>query len=216
MKRFLAVTLITLGISSFLNAHEQSKQTSTNTQTTSGDRTSGKRPVRRTRRKRSRTAHTPVKRTTPPAITSAIPWGKFTSGDGRFSVLIPGTPTDKTEIVEAYTTHLFTVRDDINRVFLVGWVDYPSDFHFNRLSELELNRDNFVSGIHAKLLSSRTLIIDGYQVLEFTAETEEKTFKSRVYIVGRRPYQIVIGIPKGQDDRESVNKFLNSFKVSLN
>ena len=33
-------------------------------------------------------------------------------------------------------------------------------------------------------------------------------------MVGRRPYQIVIGSPKGQDDSANVKRFFNSFKVS--
>ena len=57
--------------------------------------------------------------------------------------------------------------------------------------------------------------IDGYQVIEFTADTTDRTFKSRVYMVGRRPYQIVIGYPKGTDEEAPVGRFFNSFKVSL-
>ena len=101
------------------------------------------------------------------------------------------------------------------RVFLVGWVDYHPTFNFNKQSELEANRDNFVKGVGATLLSTRTTTIDGYQALEFKAENEEKIFTSRVYMVGRRPYQIVIGLPKGQDNAASVDLFLNSFKVAL-
>jgi len=44
-------------------------------------------------------------------------------------------------------------------------------------------------------------------------ETEDRIFKSRVYMVGRRPYQIVVGSPKGMDDAAIVNRFFNSFKV---
>ena len=75
------------------------------------------------------------------------------------------------------------------------------------------NRDNFVKGLKATLLTSRPTVIDGYSALEFTAETADKIFKSRVLLVGRRPYQIVIGSPKGIDDSVSVNRFFNSFKV---
>lgn len=101
-------------------------------------------------------------------------------------------------------------------VFLLGWVDYDPNFNFTRHSEMEMNRDEFVQGIRAKLINSRTLTIDGYRVLEFTAETVEKIYKSRVYIIGRRPYQIVIGSPRGEDDSVNVNRFFNSFKISPN
>jgi hypothetical protein len=143
-------------------------------------------------------------------------WVKFNSEEGSFSVLMPETPTDKTETTESshgpYTTHLFVVRDTTN-VYLIGWVDYDPSFNFNRQAELEANRDNFVKGINATLVSTHPTIIDGYSALEFTAETEDRIFKSRVYMVGRRPYQIVVGSPKGTDDAAIVNRFFNSFKV---
>jgi hypothetical protein len=145
-------------------------------------------------------------------------WVKFNSDEGRFSVLMPEIPTDKTETTESahgpYTTHLFIVRDDIS-VYLIGWVDYDPSFNFNRQAELEANRDNFVKGINAKLITTHATVVDGYSALEFVAETEDRIFKSRVYMVGRRPYQIVIGSPKGQDDSAQVNRFFNSFKVRV-
>jgi hypothetical protein len=161
---------------------------------------------------------TPPSSTMPPARTDNGGWANFTSEEGRFSVLMPEIPTDKTETVDSahgpYTTHLFVVRDQTS-VYLIGWVDYDPSFNFNRQAELEANRDNFVKGINAQLVSSRPTMIDGYSAIEFTAETEDRVFKSRVYMVGRRPYQIVIGSPKGQDDSVNVNRFFNSFKVSL-
>jgi hypothetical protein len=191
MKRFLAVSLIMLGLSFTLTAQEHS----------------------------SRPPSTP---TNTPALPPSTPtdssgWVHFNSEEGRFSVLMPQTPTDKTETEQSqhgpYTTHLFIVRDTTS-VYLIGWVDYDPSFNFNRQAELEANRDNFVKGINAKLMTTRPTIIDGYSALEFTAETADRVFKSRVYMVGRRPYQIVIGSPKGMDDSANVNRFFNSFKVA--
>src|SRR5688500_13220319 len=146
-------------------------------------------------------------------------WVKFNSELGRFSVLMPEIPTDKTETTQSehgpYTTHLFLVRDKEN-IYLIGWVDYDPSFNFNKQSELAANRDNFVKGIKATLVSTRPLTIDGYSALEFVAETSDRIFKSRVYMVGRRPYQIVIGYPKDQEDELTTNRFFNSFKVKLN
>lgn len=152
-----------------------------------------------------------------PAVVDTGGWVRFTSDAGRFTVLMPEIPTDKAETTQSehgpYTTHLFVVRDTTS-VYLIGWVDYDPNFNFNRQQELEANRDNFVKGINAKLLNSRFLTIDGYQALEFAAETVDRVFKSRVYMVGRRPYQIVIGTPKGLDDSVTLSRFFNSFKVS--
>jgi len=192
--KFLAVLLITLAFGFSLNAQEHSK-----------------RPPQRA----PRTTPSP----TPATAEAGAAWTRFTSEAGRFSVLIPGTPQDKAETEQSehgpYTTHLLMLKDTKN-VFLIGWVDYPPTFNFNRQAEMEMNRDNFVKGVEATLLDTRPLTIDGYKAIEFTAETADKIFKSRVYMVGRRPYQIVIGSLKGEDDSVNVNRFFNSFKVSLN
>lgn len=163
-----------------------------------------------------RTTPNPPPRTTP-NTTDTGGWAQFSSPEGNFSVLMPEIPTEKTETTPSshgpYTTHLFVVRDTTS-VYLIGWVDYDPSFNFNRQAELEANRDNFVKGISAKLLTTRATVIDGYSALEFTAETADRIFKSRVFLVGRRPYQIVIGSPKGLDDSANTERFFNSFKVA--
>ena len=185
---FLAVSLITLGLSFSVSAQEHSSRPPT-------------------------PASTPA-----PNMSDATGWVKFNSDEGHFTVLMPETPTDKTETSDSshgpYTTHLFIVRDTTS-VYLIGWVDYDPSFNFNRQAELEANRDNFVKGISGTLLTTRPTKIDGYDALEFTAETSDRVFKSRVFLVGRRPYQIVVGSPKGMDDSAIANRFFNSFKVSL-
>lgn len=189
MKRFLALAIIAVGMSFPLHAQEHS----------------------------SRPPSTPSNTPAPSNTTDSGSWVKFTSENGRFSVLMPEIPPEKTETQDSangpYTTHLFVVKDTTS-VYLIGWVDYDPSFNFNRQAELEANRDNFVKGISATLTSSRERVIDGYSTIEFTADTADRTFKSRVFMVGRRPYQIVIGSPKGMDDTASVERFFNSFKVS--
>src|SRR5574338_34807 len=189
MKTFLAIAIITVGISFTLNAQEHS----------------------------SRPPSTPSNTPAPVNTPDNGGWVKFTSPLGRFSVLMPEIPEDKTETVDSahgpYTTHLFIVRDTTS-VYVIGGVDYDPSFNFNRQAELDANRDNFVKGINATLVSTRPAMFDGYNGLEFTAETADRVFKSRVFLVGRRPYQIVIGSPKGQDDTAVTARFFNSFKVN--
>src|SRR5262245_5856605 len=133
MKKFLAILIITLAFSFSLSAQEHSP----------------------------RPAGTPRSATpsnTPPPYNAmdASGWVRFTSDQGYFSVLMPEIPEDKTETTPSspgpYTTHLFIVKDETS-VYLIGWVDYDPKFNFNRQAELEANRDNFVKGIQAKLIS---------------------------------------------------------------
>ena len=190
MKHFLAILLITLGMTAAVTAQEHTKRPPT----------------------------APQSNTAANGDTDESGWVRFKSDNGRFSVLMPEIPKDQVETTQSehgpYTTHLYITRHD-NNVYLIGWVDYDPSFNFNRAAELEANRDNFVKGISATLTGSRTVTIDGYSVLEFTADTADRTFMSRVYMVGRRPYQIVIGYPKGEPDAVSTNRFFGSFKVKL-
>ena len=192
MKTLLVVLLITLGLSSSISAQEHT----------------------------SRPPKLPPSTSTPstnPNTPNIGGWAKFTSDEGRFSVIMPGIPEDTVETKQSdqgpYTTHLFVLRHEQN-VFLIGYVDYDPSFNFNRQAELEMNRDNFIKGIGATLLTTRSLRVDGFPVIEFTAEGPQRIFTSRVYMVGRRPYQIVIGSPKGVDNSVSISRFFNSFKVT--
>lgn len=143
-------------------------------------------------------------------------WVKFTSENGRFSALLPEQPKEQTETIPSehgpYISHLLVAKSGSN-IFAIGWVDYDPSFNFKPLNELDANRDNFLKGVKATLVNSRNLILNGYQSLEFTAETAEATFKSRVFIVGRRPYQIVVRSDKGLEDPENTLRFFDSFTV---
>jgi len=185
MKRFMVIFLITLTVSTVAKSQGHSRPAS-------------------------------VPTPTPAVITDG--WVNFTSDVGRFNVLLPETPTDKTETVPSehgpYTTHLF-VGKGMKSVFLVGWVDYDPKFNFNISGEMNLNRDNFIKGVKATLVNNKNVTLDGYQAIEFTAKTADTLFKSRVYMVGRRPYQLVSATAIGVDDSINIDRFFNSFKVRL-
>ncbi len=158
------------------------------------------------------TPSAPSNSTTAPAAT----WVRLNSDEGHFSVLLPELAKDQVETTQSsngpYTTHLYVVKT-AKGVFLVGWVDYDPSFNFSVQSELQANRDNFVKGVKATLLNTSRISLDGHPGLEFTAETPETVFRSRVYIVGRRPYQLIAGTYKGQNDSTSVARFFDSFEV---
>jgi len=145
-------------------------------------------------------------------------WVRFDSRVGQFTMLLPQMPSEKIEIVAStggpYTSHVFSVKAN-NTTFLVGWVDYNEKFKFGSQSELNANRDNFIKEIKGKLVSSNNTTFDGYQGLEFVAETGDTVYKSRVVIVGRRPYQLIAGTTKGVDDSANTMRFFESFKIKI-
>ena len=87
MKRFLALAIITVGMSFPLSAQEHS----------------------------SRPPSTPSNTPAPNNTADNGGWANFSSDTGRFSVLMPEIPTEKTETTNSahgpYTTHLFIVKN---------------------------------------------------------------------------------------------------------
>jgi hypothetical protein len=144
-------------------------------------------------------------------------WVKFSSPAGRFSVMLPVNPQEKVEQGSStygpHTLHMFTANGDNNSLFMLAWVEYPANFNFNPKLELEANRDNFVKTLKATVLNSRHTTIGGFQSLEFAAETERFDIKSRVFIVGKRPYQIVYASQKGLPAQGDLDRFFESFAV---
>ena len=146
-------------------------------------------------------------------------WIKFTSEAGRFSVLMPGPgePKDESAIrtdpkVGAYTTHMFLQKTD-KGLFLAGWVDYAPDVRLDVQGEIAANRDNFVKGVEARVTSEHPITLGDSPGIEFIAESAQATFKSRVYVVGQRPYMIIAATLKGQEDSANVERFLASFQL---
>src|ERR1700750_1992330 len=119
MKRFLALAIITLGMSFPLSAQEHSN------------------------RPPSTPSNTPA---VPSSTDDNSGWGKFTSPNGRCSVLMPEVPPEKTETQDSangpYTTHLFVVKDTTS-VYLIGWVDFAPSFHFNLEAGLATETEKF-------------------------------------------------------------------------
>ena len=148
---------------------------------------------------------------------SSDSWIRFESRVGQFTVLLPEMPSQKLEAQQSsagpYTTHLFTAKLK-DTVFVVGWVDYDKKFKFAAQNELNANRDNFIKGIKGTLVNSKNATFNGYQSLEFTAETSDTIYRSRVLIVGHRPYHVMTGTTKGIDDSANITRFFESFKIT--
>jgi hypothetical protein len=106
---------------------------------------------------------------------------------------------------------LCTAGDEI---YAVGWTDYEDGYTFSDESELLANRDNLLKGLKANLLTSSWLTVDGVKVLEFTGNAgSTKLVTSRVWLVGRRPYQLGILTPLTSDRSVNIRRFLTSFRL---
>ena len=144
-------------------------------------------------------------------------WKKFTPTGESVSVLFPGEPKSSVETKDSqngpYTTHLFSAADQ-GTFYIFGYTDYDPSFNFGIQAEINANRDNLVKGIKATLTGETPITVAGNKGIEFTAETENGMFfTSRVFIIGRRPYQLAVATRKGAD-QTNAKKFLASFEAA--
>lgn len=148
---------------------------------------------------------------------TADDWFKFTSTEARFSLLVPVKPEETRETKDSpygpYTIRMFISKMP-GEVYIFGWVDYDPKFKFGVQAELEANRDNFVKGIKAELLSTTRISIDGHPGIEFTAESSQGFFISRVYVIGRRPVQMIHAIVGGRGPNANSTRYLSSFTIT--
>lgn len=144
-------------------------------------------------------------------------WSKFEPAGGRFSVLMPGAPEADVKTTDSqygpYTTHIFTFVSP-KGFYLAGWVDYAPTFKFDVQAEINANRDNFLKGINARLLTEKKITLDGNPGIEVTAESNDiKFITTRIYIVGSRPYQLMARTNL-KEEQGNIDKFLASFKLT--
>ena len=149
---------------------------------------------------------------------SAQDWVKFAPAGGGFEMVMPGTPTASVETKEGpkgpVTTSLYILRNEAG-TFFIGYADYDPKFKFDVRAEINANRDNFMAPFkEGKVLSEKEKSVASSPGIEFTAELNPTTvMTSRIFVVGRRPYQIAVITPKGADQADTL-RFLDSFKVT--
>lgn len=146
-------------------------------------------------------------------------WVKFSPAGSHFTILMPSEPKENKKTEEStsgpYTTTLYTAITPEREIYLVGWVDYDPKFKFGVQAELEANRDNFVKSVKATLLSTTPIKLGTHPGIEFKAEIPGRAdIVSRVYVVGRRPYQLITVTPLGRDASASRTRFFSSFQLA--
>ena len=151
------------------------------------------------------------------AFQGAGEWIKFESTPGLFSVLMPAQPTEQKETKESaygpYTTNLFLSKGN-GEMYMAGWVDYDPKYNFDAQKELDANRDNFVKAVKGTLGSTTRITFKDNPGIEFDGSTPNFSFKSRVYIVGKRPYMLAAAFPAGGEGSPNINKFFSSFELA--
>ena len=149
-----------------------------------------------------------------------VTWKEFSSKEGRFSVLVPGTPSEQTQKLDtgvgAIDLHFFVAEQD-GFQYLVSYNDYPDAMVREADADKVLDgaRDGVVANVQGRLLNEVKVWLANYPGRELRIRIPEgrQAMRTRLYFVGNRLYQV--GVLSAEDGAaaDEVSKFLNSFKL---
>lgn len=147
------------------------------------------------------------------ASAQTLSWERFSPPGGRFSVLMPGRPMTEEQSKETrvgkVVMHFFTSGTE-KGIFIAAYADYQMG---NVKQELDANRDSFLKGMKATLVSESDIKLQENPGREIRAERERLSIKSRIYLVGNRYYQVVAITPSTLPGNLEADRFLTSFAL---
>lgn len=167
------------------------------------------------------------------AFQEPEPWRTFNSPEGKFSLLMPTEPKVKVQEVDSAVGKLtlYTYASS-NKVayMMASYGDYPKEPADAANAEKVLDdvREGVLKSIGGEVISGNKIVLKGRAsagaaVLEYpgrefaakkTGQDSEVVYNWRVYLVGRRLYQLAAVTNKADAASPDVPKFLTSFQLS--
>jgi len=100
----------------------------------------------------------------------------------------------------------------------VSYSDYPQNVLTNDpRAALDAFRNSVITSTDGKLLSERSISLNGYRgrelEIEIADDSDTAIARLRIYLVGNRLYYIYTLAPEDRASSPSVEKFLDSFKL---
>lgn len=147
-------------------------------------------------------------------------WKEFTSKEGLFRVLMPGTPKQHTAEAESDfgkgVLHMNTAQAD-RTLYGAHYLDYPAEIKKAPIQKvLDASRDGALANLEGKLVSEKDIKLDKYPGREVQIEVAEgkRLFRARVYLVEQRMYQVVVFGTKAAATSKEADKFIDSFTLT--
>lgn len=154
-----------------------------------------------------------------PTVTGvSMPLTEFRSEAGGFSVMTPYALEERPVDTGIIETHTFMAQKD-RTAWGVSYTDYPAgiiDF-IDPSASLEASVAGATALMKGELVSKAEITLDEYPGREFTvrvpSDGPDAIYRARLFLVGNRLYQIMVVVPKGEENDETVTRFLESFQL---
>jgi len=145
----------------------------------------------------------------------------FSSKAGRFSVLMPATPSEQKQEIATdagpVQSVMFIAAGANNSAFIAAYADYPNAARDAETSAKVVSgaRDGILRNTKGKLINDKEISLDKSAGRAFLIEQDGgQFFNVRVYLVGKRLYQLIVVGPKAEATGADADKYLASFKLA--
>lgn len=151
----------------------------------------------------------------------AAEWVKYTSAEGRYSVLMPQQPSLKSQEATAATGETFTQymaqTSDADSYYMLSYFDYTTNMAFS----LDKGRDGMVTAVNGTLLSEQAITLGGQPGRDIKVSATNSgialIIRARIYNIGTRVYVLQHMFTKATDttaNAAKTTKFFDSFKLT--
>lgn len=141
---------------------------------------------------------------------------EFNSATGRYKVQMLGTPKEETKEAAGMTMNIASVQQR-DGAFLVSWTDMPisgTESPAELETRLDGSRDGSLGNIQAKLTKETKIKLNGkYPGRDIEADLPggKGSLHFKVFIVGKRLYQVMSVGSSSWAKSADTTKFLDSF-----
>ena len=154
------------------------------------------------------------------AACNKADWKEFHSNEGRFTVTMPGDPSQDSSTVKTaigpVDIHMFH-HDEIFLSFLVGYSDFPQrpELIYNTDKMFDGARNEIVRKENATVKSEQPITVDGCPGRLIILEKDQNlTMKIKMIWQQPRLYQVVIAANDIRAGSTDIDRFMDSFKMT--
>jgi hypothetical protein len=147
------------------------------------------------------------------------PLKEFVAPDKSFAILLPVGVREQDQTVPTnigpIKAYFFSAKAKYHQ-FTVGYSDYPDSFiaKSNPTAMLDGSRDGEIKNLQGKLLGEGVIDIQGHPGRELRIEGPQKLIiKSRIYLVGKRLYQIMAISKQDHARDKKITEVFGSFRI---
>jgi hypothetical protein len=152
------------------------------------------------------------------AASQSSGWIAFSPKDGRFSVMLPGKPVEKSLPVDTaagpITVPMYRLASG-EFGYMITYRDYPNTPEEVQARDklLQIAAEKAVTVAGGKIFSSKAISLGDYPGREVKANIPGSILQTMSYFAKPRLYILMVFMPPDKTGSEKVTKFFQSFEV---